>query len=382
VVGEGYRDGRGYDFERLGVRRAEDVQRARLEDITGDGKAEIILRVRERDRAGIRASWVVLGTQGDGVTELFSVPVFERTRQGIARARVELRRQRRGAPFIDIRAEGVERLDPATYQGASPDDELAIMLPWGPALRRTFQWTGRAFTEVASEPNPDVYVRPDPSAPSTPTGTTARTAAPVRAQEPPRTMSDDEVLARVRADRHVPASASPRFRTRADITEGREPEQVLALGGAIVIYGPGFQEGRGYFYFEAASAESDLLSVETADLTGDGKHEVVFTLRQNLGEFQRDILTVLQFSGNSIQPILRVEVARYHGDAERIVNQVQLRTRGRSSTLTISAGESRGWDASTWPFSGFADDGVAPLLLPWQDETRRYRVVGGQLVSP
>ena len=122
--------------------------------------------------------------------------------------------------------------------------------------------------------------------------------------------------------------------------------------------------------------------METADLTGDGKHEIVFTMRQNLGEFQRDILTVLQFSGNNIQPILRVEVARYHGDAERIVNQVQVRTRGRSSALTISAGAARGWDGASWPFSGFAEDGVGALLLPWQEETRRYRVTDGVLVSP
>ncbi|MCB9661831.1 MAG: hypothetical protein H6726_29595 [Sandaracinaceae bacterium] len=378
VVGEGYRDGRGYDFERLGVRGAEDVQRARLEDITGDGKAEIILRLRERDRAGIRANWVVLGTRGEGIDELLSVPVFERTRQGIARARVELRRQRRGAAFIDVRSDGVERLDPATYRGDA-SDEQSVLLPWAPLRLRTYQWTGSGFAMVASEPNPNAYVPPTAGVerPQTQSTQVTRPAA-----DPPRTMSDDEILARVRADRHVGASVSPRFRTRADVAEGREAEQVLALGGAIVVYGPGFQSGRGYFYFEAASQESELLSVQTGDLTGDGKHEILFTVRQNLGEFQRDILTVLQFSGSSIQPILRVEVARYHGDAERIVNQVQLRTRGRAATLSIAAGEARGWDQTTWPFSGFADDGIAPLLLPWAESTRRYRFSDGRLVSP
>jgi hypothetical protein len=132
VVGEGYRDGRGYDFERLGVRSAEDVQRARIEDVTGDGKAEIILRIRERDRHGVRASWMVLGTNGDGLTELLSVPVFERTRQGIVRSRVELRRQRRGAPFIDVHVGDAEGIDPATYVVPVTDDSLSILVPWGP----------------------------------------------------------------------------------------------------------------------------------------------------------------------------------------------------------------------------------------------------------
>ncbi len=77
-----------------------------------------------------------------------------------------------------------------------------------------------------------------------------------------------------------------------------------------------------------------------------------------------------------------MEVARYHGDAERIVNAVDLRRRGRVHTLSIAPGEARGWDATTWPFSGFANDGVAPLLLPWQDEARRYRYADGAIVTP
>lgn len=383
VVGEGYREGRGYDFERLGVRSADDVQRARLEDITGDGKAEIILRVRVRDRAGMLVSWMVLGTAGDGLTELFSVPVFERTRQGIVRSRVELRRQRRGAPLVDVHVGDAEGIDPATYASPTASDAIPILLPWGPVLRQTYQWNGQAFAELESQPNPNARGE------GTDAGGTVVTPPPVgtppvrEVRTPqPQTMTDEQVLARVRADRQVPANVPVRFRTRANVAEGREPESVFALGGAIVIHGPAYQGGQGYFFFEAASAEADLLSVETADLTGDGQHEIVFVFKQNLGEFQRDILTVLQFNDNGIQPLLRVEVARYHGDAERIVNAVDLRRRGRTATLTINPGETRGWDATTWPFAGFANDGVAPLLLPWQDEARRYRYADGAIVTP
>ena len=204
-------------------------------------------------------------------------------------------------------------------------------------------------------------------------GTDTRRAAPI---------ADDDVLARVRADRGGPASVAVRFRARANVAEGRETEQVFALGGAIVVHGPGFQGGQGYFFFEATPSEADLLSVETADLTGDGQLEIVFQVKQNLGEFQRDILTVLQFTATGIQPLLRVEVARYHGDAERIVNVVDLRRRGRTATLTIAPCEARGWDATTWPFAGFANDGVAHLLLPWQEEARRYRYAEGAIFSP
>lgn len=383
VVGEGYREGRGYDFERLGVRATDDVQRARLEDVTGDGKAEIILRLRERDRTGIRANWVVLGTRGAGIEEMFNALVFERTRQGIVRGQVQLRRQRRGAALIDVSSGGVEGVDPATYRASvGGEDELPVILPWGPLLRRTFQWTGGTFSEVASEPNPQARAVTVPATAGASSASRPVATTPEPAVTAPRALSDDDVLARVRSDRGVPASVGARFRTRADVTEGREPEQLVALGGAVVVYGPGFQGGQGYFYFEATSNEADLLALQTADLTGDGKHELVITFRQNLGEFQRDILLVLQFAGTNIQPLLRVEVARYHGDAERIVNDVQLRTRGRSTTLTIAPGEARGWDASTWPFSGFANDGVAPLLLPWQDEARRYRAAERALVSP
>ncbi len=380
VVGEGYRDGRGYDFERLGVRSAEDVQRARLEDLNGDGKAEIVLRVRVRDRAGLRASWMVLGTQGDGLAELFSVPVFERTRQGIVRSRVELRRQRRGAPFIDVHVGDAEGIDPATYASPTAADAIPILLPWGPVLRQTYQWNGSAFAELDSQPNPNARAEGgEATAEVTPPPTTTR---PVREVRTPQVMSNDDVLARVRADRGVSANVPVRFRTRANVAEGREPEEVFALGGAIVIHGPAYQGGQGYFFFEAAGAEADLLNMQTEDLTGDGQHEIIFTFKQNLGEFQRDILTVLQFNASGVQPILRVEVARYHGAAERIVNAVDLRRRGRTATLTINPGETRGWDATTWPFAGFANDGVAPLLLPWVDEARRYRYADGVLVTP
>jgi hypothetical protein len=196
-------------------------------------------------------------------------------------------------------------------------------------LRQTYQWNGESFAETESQPNPNARVE-GAEVVGTETERPA-TTQPVRDTRPAAPMSDDDVLARVRADRGVPASVAVRFRARANVAEGREPEQVFALGGAIVVHGPGFQGGQGYFFFEATPSEADLLSVETADLTGDGQLEIVFTVKQHLGEFQRDILTVLQFTATGIQPLLRVEVARYHGDAERIVNVVDLRRRGRTA---------------------------------------------------
>jgi hypothetical protein len=365
VMGPGYRGGAGYSFHELAVTAARDVREANLVDLTGDGKAELVLVLRQRNEHGERDLWQAMSLSGDSPRPIFAIEVRKATSAGSIEARVQVRRGR-GAPTIELTTGRAQGLDAQSYREAPASDVEAILLPWGPVLSRSYRWDGRTFAQTGERPNP----RYEPP----------REEAPVpqpQAQRPPppEAPNADRLLDVFRQRNNIASNARPRFRLRANFAGDDEPESALVYGRLLVLVGPGIQNGTSWLHYEIpVEADADLLNVEGADVTGDGRAELLFRIRQTIGEVRRELLIIHTITERGFPRVLQVEVAREQG-RDSVRNEVS--TAG--GRLAIRPGRALGWSAERWPFTPDSSDGVEPLLLPWRDREARFTMRGGRL---
>ncbi|MCC6214184.1 MAG: hypothetical protein IT376_04910 [Polyangiaceae bacterium] len=158
VFGKGFRAGTSYAFITVGVADPRDVLDATARDLTGDGKAEILVRgvlhAKSSKELGEkvvdRHALFVYRVAEDGVRRVFAAETsraFEGQRilgavawqrAGGGKVRIELRPGRalgwteRTYPFP---------IDTAPAGGLEP-----LLVPWGGVERRVYAWDGAAFT--------------------------------------------------------------------------------------------------------------------------------------------------------------------------------------------------------------------------------------------
>lgn len=370
VMGDGYRAGDGYDFLALPVRGAQDVLEAELRDFTNDRKKELRLRVRQHGEGGSRELWSLFRFDCESIRPLFQIEVAKQTSAGRIESRVRVT-GRRGAPRIEVSAGRARGIEPGQWREAPATDAEAILLPWGPTLARTYRWDGRTFATLNERANPNPWRPPTRTA----TVTTMQTERVEPVEPPSRNVR--ELIAAVRRERRIPRSVRGRFVQDANLAEDRHPERLVVLGKAVVVVGEHFREGRGYFHYDlAVQSAADILDVRTADVTGDGRAEVLVRAVQTLGDVRRELLMVHRFTRSGFPRVLTAEVARQQGE-RRVENDIQTR-RGQ---LTLAPGSARGWSESTWPWAPDEQQGqVRPLLLPWRDRAVRFRLRGDALV--
>lgn len=373
VTGPGVRGG-GYAFHQLSVDHARDVRSARLRDLTGDGKAELVVVLRQRNDQGERDLWQVIDLHSERIREMFAIEVRKAIRGGgSVEARVRILNARgRQAPEIEVSSHRAQRLDRESYREAPATDVVAMLLPWGRIRSRRFRWNGRTFAQTSERENPR-YEPPQQASPATRPSTATRPSQSEPATPSPP--SEERLLGEFRRQRGIGRRARPRFRMRANVAGDRGQETVQVFGRHLVAVGSGIQNGGSWFYYEIpAPSDQDLLDVSSADVTGDRRHELIFRVRQSFGEVTREVLIVHQFTPRGFPRLLVVEVARHQGD-QRIENQVQ--TRG--GRLTIRPGRAVGWNEQSYRFERGANDSAEPLLLPWSDRAVTYRLRGGRL---
>jgi hypothetical protein len=369
VMGPGFQDGRGYAFAELGIAAVPDLISAEAQDVTGDGKAELLVVLRQRSGGGSRDLFQVLTMSGDQLVELFGIEQRKETSQGSVDATVRVEHGHRGQAATIITASGAAHgLDATTLREPPPSDVEGILLPWGPVAERRYRWDGHSFARISERPNPH-YV--DPSATTT---TTTSTTAPTTTA--PTAPSIDQLLAGFRHEAGIGDRTHPTFDLTGNVAGSAAAERVVVYGRELAVVGPEFQGGTGWFRFQVPCEAADLISVTLADVTGEGRAELLFRIRQTLGDVRREVLLVHMFTPTSFPAILTREIAREHG-TERIENQI-VTTGGR---LEVRPGTAHGWSASTWPYGDApSTDGVDLPLLPWRDAAVRLRFSAGHLV--
>ncbi|RLB50474.1 MAG: hypothetical protein DRJ42_18795 [Deltaproteobacteria bacterium] len=370
IMGEGYRDGAAFDFFQLPITSAAEVRSGQLTDLDRSGKKELVLTLRQQDQRGSRDLFQSFSFN-DGIRPHFGLEVRKQTHDGFVEARVSVRPQRRGPPLIEVRAGRAEGLDAENFRESPAAGVEPILLPWGPHRSRTYRWDGRRFAILRETPNPR-YVDPATARRDQPSGRTER-AAPV----PP---SVDQMLVAFKRQAGLPRNARPSVRIDTNVADTPTAEHLFVFGTNLVVLGTDFRGGNGFFHFQIpANSAADVVSVQAADLTGDGRAEVLIRIRRVAGDVIREVLLVQQFRRSEFARILAVEVARTQG-TNSIQNEVRVIGRGNRRRLTIGPGRARGWSREAWPFAeGGTGDGIEALLLPWRDEQRRYRYAGGRL---
>jgi hypothetical protein len=367
VMGPGYQDGRGYAFAELGIAAVPDLISASAEDVTGDGKAEVLVVLRQRSAAGSRDLFQVLSISADAIAPVFGIEQRKETTQGSVDATVRVERGRRGQAATIISAIGAAHgLDATTLRESPPSDVEGILLPWGPVAERRWRWDGHSFAQISERASPH-YVDPSTAAAHTTTTTSATPA--------PSAPTIDQLLAAFRHEAGITDRTRPTFDRTGNVVGTPAAERVVVYGRELVVVGPEFRDGTGWFRFQIPCEAADLVDVSLADLTGEGRAELLFRIRQTLGDVRREVLLVHMFTPTAFPAILTREIAREQGTS-RIENQL-VTTGGR---LEIRPGTARGWSASTWPFSDApSTDGVDLPLIPWRDAAVRFRFAGGHL---
>ncbi len=372
VMGPAYEGGTGYGFAELGIPAASDLVRVEAPiDLTGDGKAELCVVLRQHDTVGSRDLFEVLSLSTTSIASIFDVEIRKQTPQGSVEGTARIERGRRGALASIVTGAGTAHgLDASTLRESPPTDVQPMILPWGPIAERTFRWDGHAFAQISERPNPH-YVDPATVA------STSATGAGDGDEPAPPPPSMDDVLAAFRREAGIGARVRPTFDRTGNLAGSPAAERALVFGRELVVVGPEFRDGTGWFRYQLPCEAADLLDFSIADLTGEGRSELLFRIRQTIGEVRREVLLIHMFTPTDFPAVLQREVARER-EGNRIENQV-VTTGGH---LEIRPGTARGWAAPSWPFGDAAPtDGVDPPLLPWRDHALTFRFDHGRLVS-
>lgn len=387
VFGTAFAGGRNFAYAEIGDGRGS-ITDAHLVDVEGDGVSEFLcvattqegsLRIRELRIfrfAGERISPVFRAEIGLTVGDVGASSVYH----------VEGR-----PPTIRIDA---STTPPPSRTGHVPEPEAEpILLASSGIVARTYAFSGGDFRMTgetrAPEAAPAHAAPTGPSGPSVPTAPGGRPPAPAAppalASGTPRTAGFDPtgLLAGVRRDHDIAETVQPRFVTEADIVEDARPEQIAVLGRTLVVVGPGYRGGVGYFALDIGAPSDDaIVGLSAADVTGDGKAEIWLRVRQPIGTppLQLELLVIYRMANESITPLLTAQIALTDG-TRTVRNEPRVVGSGRSVALAIAPGTPQGYDARTFPFRTTATPGMATLLLPWRDSEQRYRW-NGTVLAP
>jgi len=367
--------GSEFQYSELPVRASSELQRAELLDLTGDGRPELLLRIRQPTELGTRELLRVLDLSAAAPRPTFGVETRKETAAGFVEARVRFEPAARAPLRIVVSASSARGLSADNYVEAPASDLIPIPLPWGSWLERVYGWDGTRFALQHEKANPRAQALTT-VAPRTATSTS--TSAPLGAAPAP-SAGESPLLAYKRA-RGLAPDAAPRFAQSANLLGDTRPELLGVFGRELVVSGEGLAGDVGFVYLGLPVADpADVLGLTSGDVTGDGRRELFARLRQRIGDVQRELLYCYTWASQSPERLLTVEVARARG-AQRIDNKWSLVPDKQRTVLTIEPGEARGWSANDYPFVAESLDGIAPLLLPWKDRTLRYVFARGQLV--
>lgn len=387
VVGSAYRGGKEFLYQDVGgIKDASDVSRLDVEDLTGDGKAEILIEKRVGDKDAYREVlqiWRV--SDGDTPYVAFQHETGIVTKTGTIKNEVSIKRKG-SRPSVVISQGKAEGFDPETYAEPISSDMDPALLPWDKLRSKAFEWDGKQFSPAGNE-----TWQPTMKAPGSAPKRVAKTSDDgPPAPPPPRPPSADELQERVYAlyrQERKTGIEKPRFDFVTDVAGEGTPERVLVHGKDVVVFGKKFKEGTSYVYTSiGVESSKDISDVTARDLTGDGKAEIIVRCvlhakasKQLGGDVvERHALFVYQVYETALRRVFAAETGRSVGD-NAITEGIRFVPKGRGTDLELAPGRAIGWTEKTYPFpiDKSPYGGLEPLLVPWGDVTvKRYRYDG------
>jgi hypothetical protein len=156
VFGKGFRNGLSYAFITIGASDPKDIVDVTARDLTGDGKAEIIVRAVLHAKASKalggdmveRRALMIYGVKDDALVRVFGAETSRAVGDKVVLGAVAFEPGKRG---LDIELRPARALgwteqsypfpaDTTTAGGLEP-----LLLPWGDAGKRSYHWNGSAY---------------------------------------------------------------------------------------------------------------------------------------------------------------------------------------------------------------------------------------------
>jgi hypothetical protein len=370
MYGPEYKKGEAFGYLALPLSGGGSLKSAVLADVTGDQRDELLVVVRQKNELGGRELWMALNLAGEDPAPLFAIELRKEVSGGAIDNELALIGGGKGPQRIRVQVGKARGLDAASYRENPARDAEAILLPWGEVEARTYQFDGTRFA-VVEEKKRAVAT------------TSAREAPEATVESEPEQLEEptlDALLALVKKELKLPASARPQKQLSANVFGGAATEALCVFGTTLVIAGGDLGDGASYMaYGLPITSPGDFQYLGTGDVTGDGAREIFVRIKQVLSGADgvyRELAMVLRFDElGRFGRALLADVTRRKG-ASVVANRV----RTHDGKLTILPGSSEGWDAESYPFTNEATGGAERLLLPWADGPVSYRLEGGRFV--
>lgn len=395
LVGADYLGGSDFSYARLGAPRC-GLTDLRAVDVDGDGKNELFLVARRTEGDVEVTEARLFSFPGDRIQPIFRAEIGLGTPAGAFVSQWSFETTANRRPALRIRTATTTSAATRPPAHVPQHDAVGLLVASSGLASRLYAFDSGRFGVIAEEQAAVTNTpTPTPSARgSASTSSTTRPATTTPATTPPSTSATSSssrpafdpssLYGVVRRERSLPDSTRPRFSTNADVVEDARPEVLCILGKSLVLVGPGYRNGLGYFALDlSVASDEDVRGLRAQDVTGDGKAEIWITLRQPIGGGANwlELLVLYRIDGQSLQPIFTAQLA--FGDATREVrNEARVVGSGRSLQLALAPGRAQGFDARSFPFASTATPGMTTLLLPWRDRETRYRWNGSAIVGP
>jgi len=156
VFGKGFRQGLSYAFITLGVSDPKDIVDVTARDLTGDGKAEIIVRAVLHAKASKalggdmveRRALMIYGIKDEALARVFAAETSRAVGDNEVLGAVAFEPGKRGMD-IELRPSRALGWTEKSYP-FPPDTTTAgglepLLLPWGDAGKRRYHWDGSAY---------------------------------------------------------------------------------------------------------------------------------------------------------------------------------------------------------------------------------------------
>ena len=172
---------------------------------------------------------------------------------------------------------------------------------------------------------------------------------------------------------------APSFALTANVVGDAMRERVLVFDRFLVVLGPTYRSGKEYYFADMGVPGHSLSiqKVETRDLDGDGRDEIVFTKRftKTGGKTTREVMHISSYGAADTPAIVFQHEIGIQNAKGSITNDVSFGTDAGKVTLTVRPGSAKGLEEKTYDEP--TESSFDAVLLPWGSiESQTYKWKG------
>ncbi|MBL8743404.1 MAG: hypothetical protein JNK04_19980, partial [Myxococcales bacterium] len=172
---------------------------------------------------------------------------------------------------------------------------------------------------------------------------------------------------------------APSFALTANVVGDAMRERVLVFDRFLVVLGPTYRSGKEYYFADMGVPGHSLSiqKVETRDLDGDGRDEIVFTKRftKSGGKTTREVMHISSYGTADTPAIVFQHEIGIQNAKGSITNDVSFGTDAGKVTLTVRPGSAKGLEEKTYDEP--TESSFDAVLLPWGSiESQTYKWKG------